>query len=307
MARRKRSQVGQRISPWEPKPSPVQLNVACPICMRRSWYHRVFDMVPDGAGGYAPSYDPWEAVPLMYRAMRRWPRKPDGGRGFWWETIPDAEFEQKHAPLIHRVQDQFARRMLRWLAGMGYVQPPNSDPGDYLGMCQSAADCVSDYRCTSAGQCVVGSDDAETDGGCSVSRKDAPTGNGWWLVLSPLGAMLARRRLGVVTARSRRSHWAKYAPTPPAEAEQVPESRLTVDALRRPEGMYIGWSTYEFHVYDKCDLPAQGRAPCRWRGDLLPLGTSADGEDDASAGAVRGQPLGGLAAIVHVSFPRRAP
>jgi hypothetical protein len=121
MIKRKRSQVGARISPWEPVPSKPQLSIRCPLCSRTSWWHRAFDMVPDGAGGLTEAWDPWEPAPIAYKAMLRYPRRPDGGKGFSWELIPEHKLEQANPGLVDRIQRRFAERAIRWLKAMGYV------------------------------------------------------------------------------------------------------------------------------------------------------------------------------------------
>jgi hypothetical protein len=123
--RRRRSQVGQRISPWAPAPSSLQVNVACPVCSRRSWAHRVFDLVPNGCGGLTEAYDRWQPMAVAYRAMRRWPRKPTGERGFFWETVTDWELEAEHPNLMSAIHERFARRMIAWLKLMGYLRDDN--------------------------------------------------------------------------------------------------------------------------------------------------------------------------------------
>lgn len=119
MARRRRSQVGQRISPWPVQPSRLQVNVTCPFCFRRSWLHRLFDLVPEGPDAYTTACDRWAPVPIELRVMRRWPRKPDGGRGFFWEAIPQSEFEQANQATVARVHRAFELRAIRWLDIMG--------------------------------------------------------------------------------------------------------------------------------------------------------------------------------------------
>jgi hypothetical protein len=117
--RRKRSQVGQRISPWPVQSSRLQLNVTCPFCFRRSWWHRLFDLTPDGMGGYTQASDRWAPVPIALRAMRRWPRKPDGGRGFCWESVPERDFDREHGQLVGKIHYRFALRAIAWLEHMG--------------------------------------------------------------------------------------------------------------------------------------------------------------------------------------------
>jgi hypothetical protein len=51
--------------------------------------------------------------------MRRWPRKPDGSRGFCWETIPQQDFEREHAQLVGKIYYRFALRAIAWLEHVG--------------------------------------------------------------------------------------------------------------------------------------------------------------------------------------------
>jgi hypothetical protein len=119
MAKRKRSQEGQRISPWPVQPLGVKVNVTCPICFRASWMSRVFDQVPAWGGGYVRAPDPWAATPLILRVMRQWPRKPDGSRGFYWETLDRRNFEEQNPRIVAAVYYRFALKMIEWLDRLG--------------------------------------------------------------------------------------------------------------------------------------------------------------------------------------------
>jgi hypothetical protein len=88
----------------------------------------VFDRRPDGTGGTMGATDPWKPLPLMYRAMRRYPRKPDGSRGFHWETVPDHDFQRANPDAVALMERRFAIRMIAWLRLRGYLgEPPARD------------------------------------------------------------------------------------------------------------------------------------------------------------------------------------
>jgi hypothetical protein len=119
-AKRLRSQVGQRISPYPVSHSKLQVTAACPICLRKSWLPRAFDQVPEGWGGLTLASDPWCPTAIIFRPMVRWPRGPSGQKGFYWEAIPQWQFESTYASLITQVHERFAMRMILWLETMGY-------------------------------------------------------------------------------------------------------------------------------------------------------------------------------------------
>ena len=117
--KRRRSQAGQRVTPGPVRGSGLQISTSCPICGRRSWLHRIFDRVPDGCGSYVEPEEPWAPLPLEVNVMRRWPRRPGGGKGFFWERLPVECAERVSPGLVPRVERRFAQRMLRWLATCG--------------------------------------------------------------------------------------------------------------------------------------------------------------------------------------------
>ena len=120
MKKRKRSQVGQRISPWPVASSGLKVNVGCPLCYRASWLERIFEVTVDGHGNFmARGEDRWYPMDVDIRPMRRWPRKPSGGRGFYWERIPRPEFDEQFPRTVHLVRYFFAKRAIEWLELLG--------------------------------------------------------------------------------------------------------------------------------------------------------------------------------------------
>jgi len=51
--------------------------------------------------------------------MRRWPRKPDGSRGFYWETLDRRGFEEQHPRIVAAIYYRLALRMIDWLDLLG--------------------------------------------------------------------------------------------------------------------------------------------------------------------------------------------
>ena len=105
-----RTRVGERIEAWPCEPVDTYFSVKCPVCFRQNWHHNLSGYAPaDDAPGFAAE---WHCEPLEVGARQKWPRKPDGGRGFHFETLPPSEIP---VDVVRELYVEFARRQAVWL------------------------------------------------------------------------------------------------------------------------------------------------------------------------------------------------
>lgn len=113
--KRVRNQVGDRIRhDYNPPPSTPKTTVSCPMCglgSDLSFWKGDTVRIP-------------EVAPIVVRWKLRYPRKPDGGRGFSWEEISeeDAVFMDPYLDgLPEELTELVTRRMIEWVHQWGRV------------------------------------------------------------------------------------------------------------------------------------------------------------------------------------------
>ncbi len=104
--KRQRSQVGQRISSTEPAPARPTMATHCPCCGRKSSVSQIIDA----------DVAPW----IELEGLERYPRKPDGTRGFSYERLAFQELLERlpearevHLPQIGLMHDRDSHFLVR--------------------------------------------------------------------------------------------------------------------------------------------------------------------------------------------------
>ncbi len=108
--RGKRCRSGERQNPYAGyEPCNVYVTVSCPVCGRSRW-QRDLDDPNHCYGTHSLADEDTEPAEPKFQRVLRYPKKPDGGRGFHYERSDDVPVDVKREITL-----LFLKRMWRWI------------------------------------------------------------------------------------------------------------------------------------------------------------------------------------------------